>query len=98
MTRQYFRRFNDGTRRVLRPLAGGEALSPGDQVEIHLSVRAKHAAEYVLLHDPPGAGFEPETPHPQYERDLGIGWYEEPRDSGTNCFFERLPAREYNFT
>ncbi len=97
VTRQYFRRFNDGNRWVLRPLADGEAVAPGDQIEVHLSIRAKHAAEYVHLRDPRGAGFEPETLHSQYKWDLGIGWYEEIRDSGTNFFFEWLPAGEYTF-
>jgi uncharacterized protein YfaS (alpha-2-macroglobulin family) len=97
VTRQYFRRFNDGNRWVLRPLADGEELEPGDQVEVHLSIRARHAAEYVHLRDPRGAGFEPETLHSQYKWDLGIGWYEEVRDSGTNFFFEWLPAGEYTF-
>jgi uncharacterized protein YfaS (alpha-2-macroglobulin family) len=98
VTRRYFRRFNDGTRWVLRPITDGEELSPGDQVEVHLSISAKHAAEYVHLRDPRGAGFEPETLHSQYKWDLGIGWYEEVRDSGTNFFFEWLPAGEYTFT
>jgi len=97
VTRSYFRRFSDGNRWVLRPLADGEELAPGDQVEVHLSIRAKHAAEYVHLRDPRGAGFEPETIHSQYKWDLGIGWYEEVRDSGTNFFFEWLPAGEYTF-
>lgn len=98
VTRQYFRRFHDGARWVLRPLADGEPVAPGDQVEVHLSIRAKHAAEYVHLRDPRGAGFEPETLHSQYKWDLGIGWYEEVRDSGANFFFEWLPAGEYTFT
>jgi uncharacterized protein YfaS (alpha-2-macroglobulin family) len=97
VTRQYFRRFNDGTRWVLRPLVDGEPVEPGDQIEVHLSIRARHAAEYVHLRDPRGAGFEPETLHSQYKWDLGIGWYEEVRDSGTNFFFEWLPAGEYTF-
>jgi uncharacterized protein YfaS (alpha-2-macroglobulin family) len=29
--------------------------------------------------------------------DLGIYWYEEIRDSGTNFFFEHLPQGEYAF-
>ncbi len=82
---------------VLRPLADGEEIEPGDQVEVQLSIRAKHAAEYVHLRDPRGAGFEPETLHSQYKWDLGISWYEEVRDSGTNFFFEWLPAGEYTF-
>jgi uncharacterized protein YfaS (alpha-2-macroglobulin family) len=97
VTRQYFRRFNDGSGWVLRPLADGEEIEPGDQIEVHLSIRAKHAAEYVHLRDPRGAGFEPETLHSKYKWDLGISWYEEVRDSGTNFFFEWLPAGEYTF-
>ena len=30
-----------------------------------------------------------------YRWNLGIAWYEETRDSGTNFFFEDLPAGEY---
>jgi uncharacterized protein YfaS (alpha-2-macroglobulin family) len=97
VSRGYFRRFNDGSGWVLRPLADGEQLAPGDEVEVHLSIRAKHAAEYVHLRDPRGAGFEPQTLHSQYKWDLGISWYEEVRDSGTNFFFEWLPAGEYTF-
>jgi uncharacterized protein YfaS (alpha-2-macroglobulin family) len=97
VTRQYFRRFNDGSGWVLRPLADGEEIEPGDQIEVHLSIRSKHAAEYVHLRDPRGAGFEPETLHSKYKWDLGISWYEEVRDSGTNFFFEWLPAGEYTF-
>ena len=58
---------------------------------------ARHAAEYVHLRDPRGAGFEPETLRSGYKWDLGIGWYEEVRDSGANFFFEWLPAGEYTF-
>jgi alpha-2-macroglobulin len=33
----------------------------------------------------------------RYKWDLGIGWYEETRDSGSNFFFEQLPAGQYTF-
>ncbi len=33
----------------------------------------------------------------RFKWDLGIGWCEEVRDSGTNFFFEQLPAGEYTF-
>ena len=95
--RTYYRRLNDGSGWVLRPLADGEPIQPGDQIEVQLSIRAKHEAEYVHLRDPRGAGFEPETLHSRYKWDLGISWYEEIRDSGTNFFFEWLPAGEYTF-
>ena len=95
--RTYFRRVNEKGEWVLRPLSEGATLTPGDQVEVHLSIRAKHAAEYVHLRDPRGAGFEPESTTSRYKWNLGIGWYEEIRDSGANFFFDWLPAGEYTF-
>ncbi|MCP4900734.1 MAG: hypothetical protein GY906_27535, partial [bacterium] len=97
VTRSYFKRVSQGDEWVLKPIKQGTRLEAGDQIEVRLSIRAKHAAEYVHLRDPRGAGFEPETLHSQYKWDLGIGWYEEVRDSGTNFFFEWLPAGEYTF-
>jgi uncharacterized protein YfaS (alpha-2-macroglobulin family) len=32
-----------------------------------------------------------------YKWDLGISWYEETRDSGSNFFFSQLPVGEYAF-
>ena len=82
---------------MLEPIDDDVALSPGDQLEVQLSIRAKHAAEYVHLRDPRGAGFEPESVSSGYRWDLGLGYYEEIRDSGANFFFEWLPAGEYTF-
>jgi uncharacterized protein YfaS (alpha-2-macroglobulin family) len=97
VSRRYFLRENTGKEWVLKPLADGAVLKPGDQIEVQISVRTKHAAEYVHLRDPRGAGFEPETTVSRYKWDLGIAWYEEVRDSGTNFFFEQLPVGEYAF-
>ena len=47
---------------------------------MQLSLRTKHAAEYVHLRDPRAAGFEPENAVSSYKWDLGIAWYEETRD------------------
>jgi uncharacterized protein YfaS (alpha-2-macroglobulin family) len=84
---------------VLEPLADGAVLEAGDELEVQLSLRSKHEAEYVHLRDPRGAGFEPDTTGAvsRYKWDLGISWYEEYRDSGTNFFFEKLPVGEYTF-
>ena len=95
--RSYFHRVHDGKQWTLVPISENTDLEPGDQVEVHLSIRSRHAAEYVHLRDPRGAGFEPETIRSGYHWDLGINWYEEVRDSGTNFFFEWLPAGEYTF-
>ncbi len=97
VSRRYFRREKEGREVVLQPLAEGAMLKPGDEVEVQLSLRAKHAAEYVHLRDPRAAGLEPEGAVSRHQWDLGLVWYEETRDSGTNFFFEWLPAGEYTF-
>ena len=97
ISRSYFRRENNGKEFVLTPLREGAKLTPGDEVEVQISIRSKHAAEYVHLRDPRAAGLEPENAVSRYKWDLGIGFYEEVRDSGMNFFFEQLPAGEYTF-
>jgi uncharacterized protein YfaS (alpha-2-macroglobulin family) len=97
VSRRYFLRVREGKEAVLRPLAEGTKLAPGDEVEVQLSLRTKHAAEYVHLRDPRAAGLEPEGAVSRHKWDLGIVWYEETRDSGTNFFFEWLPVGEYTF-
>jgi len=95
--RSFYRRLSTGDGWVLRPLTDGEPLAVGDQIEVQLSLRARHAAEFVHLRDPRGAGFEPVSVASSYKWNLGIGWYEEIRDSGTNFFFDWLPVGEYTF-
>jgi alpha-2-macroglobulin len=97
VSRRYFKRERSGKEAVLRPLEEGAQLSPGDEVEVQLSLRTKHAAEYVHLRDPRAAGLEPENAVSRHKWEHGIVWYEETRDSGTNFFFEWLPAGEYTF-
>ncbi|MCY1045785.1 MG2 domain-containing protein [Corallococcus sp. bb12-1] len=97
VSRRYFVRVREGNQTLLRPLAEGAKLQPGDEVEVQLSLRTKHAAEYVHLRDPRAAGLEPENAVSRHKWDLGIVWYEEVRDSGTNFFFEALPVGEYTF-
>jgi hypothetical protein len=95
VARRYFRRVKTDRDTVLQPLQDGDVLHPGDEVEIHLTIRSKAPAEYVHLRDPRPAGLEPGTVTSGYHFDLGLIWYEETRDSGTNFFFESLPQGEY---
>lgn len=97
VSRRYFKRVNTGTEFTLQPLAEGAVLEPGDEVEVQLSLSSKHPMEYVHLRDPRAAGFEPSSALSRHKWDLGISWYEEIRDSGTNFFFEHLPQGEYTF-
>jgi len=93
--RSYFKRESSGSEVVLRPLGPGETLAVGDEVEVHLSIRAGHAMEYVHLRDPRGAGLEPVDQTSRYRWQGGLGYYEEVRDSGQNFFLEWVPAGEY---
>jgi uncharacterized protein YfaS (alpha-2-macroglobulin family) len=93
--RRYFRRVKAERETVLQPLADGEVLHPGDEVEVHLLIRCRAAAEYVHLRDPRPAGLEPDGASSGWRWGEGAWWYEETRDSGMNFFFESLPAGEY---
>ncbi len=93
--RSYFRRVKTGDEIVLKPLAEGASLAVGDEIEVQLSIRARHPAEYVHLRDPRPSGCEPVTLTSGYRWDLGLVRYEEIRDSGTNFFMEWLPQGEY---
>jgi len=97
ISRSYFKRVNTGREFVLQPVSEGAVLETGDEVEVHLSLAGKHPMEYVHLRDPRAAGFEPSSNLSRHKWDLGISWYEEIRDSGTNFFFENLPQGEYTF-
>jgi uncharacterized protein YfaS (alpha-2-macroglobulin family) len=93
--RAYFKRETAGEKVVLRPLADGVPLAVGDEIEVQLSLRSRHAAEYVHLRDPRPSGCEPVSLNSGYKWDLGLARYVEVRDSGTNFFMEWLPQGEY---
>ncbi len=93
--RTYYRREKRGGETVLQPLADGTALAVGDELEVHLSIRARQPAEYVQVRDPRPSGCEPVTLTSGTKWDLGLVRYEEIRDSGTNFFMEWLPQGEY---
>ncbi len=95
VSRRYFRRAAGAGGFTLQPIAEGAAVKPGDEVEVQITLASKHAAEYVHLRDPRAAGLEPEDLVSGYRWDLGVGRYQEARDSGTNFFFEQLPAGEF---
>ncbi len=95
VTRTYYLREGEGDATILKPLDEGHAVSVGDQVEVHLSIRAKNPMEYIHLMDPRAAGFEPEDRVSGHQWDLGLVRYQEIRDSCTNFFIEWMPQGEY---
>ncbi len=95
VTRTFYRRVRRTDGWILQPLAEGAALIPGDEIEVHLDITARHRAEYVHLRDPRAAGLEPVALTSGYRWTGGLGVYEEVRDSGADFFIERLPAGTY---
>ncbi|MGB4298011.1 MAG: alpha-2-macroglobulin family protein [Candidatus Saccharicenans sp.] len=96
--RSYFRRVQKGKEIVLQPIAQGAVLAVGDEIEVRLTIKSKHPAEYVHLRDPRPAGCEPVRLTSGWRYELGLPRYEEIRDSGTNFFIEWLPQGEYTLT
>ncbi|HCC48367.1 MAG TPA: hypothetical protein DEQ38_09685 [Elusimicrobia bacterium] len=94
VSRKYFLREKEGDTYTLKPLAEGDTVAVGDQVEVHLTVRTRSQFEYVHIKDPKAAGFEAEALTSGWKWDQ-LGRYEEPRDSLTNFFVEWLPHGEY---
>lgn len=97
VSRTYFKREKGPKDVSLKPLADGARVEVGDELEVQLSIRSRAQAEYVHVKDPRGAGFEPEGAVSKYKWNLGLGWYEEYRDSSTNFFFESVPVGEFTF-
>ncbi len=93
--RSYFKRQSSGKEMTLTPINQGHAVQVGDEVEVQLSIKSKYQSEYIHLRDPRPAGFEPVTLTSGHKWDLGMNWYEEVRDNGTNFFFEQIPTGEY---
>lgn len=96
VTRDFYVRELVGKDYVLKQLKENSSIQVGDELEVQLTINAKHPMEYVHLRDPRGAGFEP-VGLSKHNHELGIYWYEEVRDSGTNFFFEHLPQGQYRF-
>lgn len=93
--RSYFRRVTSKDGMKLEPLSEGSKIQVGDELEVQLSIRSKHPMEYVHVKDPRPAGMEPMENVSVHKWELGIAWYEEIRDNGTNFFIERLPQGQY---
>jgi uncharacterized protein YfaS (alpha-2-macroglobulin family) len=97
VTRQFFKRAEVNKKWTLQPLAQGATIKVGDQLEVLLTMRSKHNAEYVHLRAPRGAGFEQMEAGSGYRWQGGTGFYQEIRDSGMNYFFDSLRKGQYQF-
>ncbi len=95
--RAYFRRVIRGGEWALEPLDEGAKLNVGDEVEVRLTIAARHGAEYVHLRDPRAAGLEPVNARSGPRFDHALAYRQEVRDSAMNLFFDRLPTGEFTF-
>jgi uncharacterized protein YfaS (alpha-2-macroglobulin family) len=96
--KSYFKReVKEGVMQLIPLATLKKALVLGDEVEVQISIKSKHTVGFVHLRDPRPAGFEPVRFNSMHQWDLGLYWYEEVRDTGTNFFFERLPHGQYTF-
>jgi len=95
--RRFFVRRSMQRNVTLEPLTPKTKVNVGDEIEVQISVRSKHAAEYIHLRDPRGAGFEPAEVTSGYSWDQGLGFYREVRDSGANFFIDDIPVGEFRF-
>ncbi|MDD5629479.1 MAG: hypothetical protein PHU21_10475, partial [Elusimicrobia bacterium] len=94
LSRRFFLRYKEGETYRLRPLAAGDTVAVGDQVEVQLKLGTRSQFEYVHLKDPKPAGFEAEELRSGWKWDQ-LSRYEEPRDSLTNFFMDWVPHGEY---
>ncbi len=94
LKRQFFIREKSGTKYQLREIKSGGEVAVGDEVEVKITITTKSRFEYMHLKDPKAAGFEAEALLSGWKYDP-LWYYEEPRDSQTNFFLDRLPHGEY---
>lgn len=92
VSRELFRcRLKDG-RPLLTPLREREQVRIGDEIEVRLTVTARHSAEYVHVRDPRAAGCEPVVLRSGPRLNDGVYHHEEIRDAATSFFVPWLPA------
>ena len=82
---------------VLRPVAEGAVLSPGDKLKVRIELRVDRPMEYVHMKDMRASGLEPINVISRYKWQGGLGYYESTRDVSTNFFFSNLPTGTYVF-
>ena len=89
-------------RREYSALKPGEAIKPGDDIEVRLTVENRKALEYVIVEDRLPAGFESREADrdPRFAGDSGYGgWFShrERRDEKLAFFITGLPSGRHEF-
>jgi alpha-2-macroglobulin len=97
ISKEFFVRYKNGKTYSLRPIASGDSIKVGEEIQVKLRISTKSSFEYLYLKDPRGAGFEAERLLSKWKWDV-FSRYEEPRDSLTNFFIPYLPHGEFVLT
>lgn len=89
-------------RHIYSPIAKGETISPGEDIEVRLDVTNGKQQEYIILEDylPAGSELRPVELDPRYAAEpFYRGWYDqqEQRDRLVAWFITRLPAGSRQF-
>jgi uncharacterized protein YfaS (alpha-2-macroglobulin family) len=89
-------------RREYTQLKPGEAIAPGDDIEVRLTLENSRNLEYVIIEDRLPAGFESRETgsDPRFmEESAYLGWYShrERRDEKLAFFITALPAGRHEF-
>jgi hypothetical protein len=92
VNRQFFLEKMQNNKSALVEINDTSLLRPGDKVIIRWIIRNDRLLEYVGLKDLRAACLEPVDKISGYRWKDGIGYYESVRDTGSDLFFDVLPA------
>ncbi len=82
---------------VLTVVTDKTMLKPGDLLKVRVVLKTDRLMEYVHLKDSRAAGFEPVAVLSGYKYQNGLGYYEAPRDTGTDFFLSEVPVGTHVF-
>jgi len=80
---------------TLLPLTEGYTLRVGDRLRTKITLRLTQDLDFVTLRDPRPGFAEPIVQTASYQWGAGTGYYVEPKDKGTNFYFDHLLRGEY---
>ena len=87
-----------GRDELLVPLADGDTVDSGTEIEVELVFTARHDCEYICTTDPRPAGCESTLPLSGYGFGDHVSYYQEPRDEESRFYFNWIPKGEHTIT
>lgn len=87
-----------GRDELLVPLADGDTVDSGTEIEVELVFTARHDCEYICTTDPRPAGCESTLPLSGYGFGDHVSYYQEPREEESRFYFNWIPKGEHTIT